>query len=90
MFGCTWKQIAHPCRSCSSIDPEFWSPLIRVLSEYVQIDNWVVQVFGDHAVRVISLPCPFLHATARDSIGQLNGLNAGKGKLRTNKNADHH
>ena len=36
--------------------PEFWSSLIRVLNEYVQIDNWVVLVFGDHAVRVISLP----------------------------------
>ena len=32
--------------------PEFWSSLIRVLNEYVQIDNWVVLVFGDHAVRV--------------------------------------
>lgn len=36
--------------------PEFWSSLIRVLNEYVQIDNWVVLVFSDHAVRVISLP----------------------------------
>ncbi|AMS21178.1 helix-turn-helix transcriptional regulator [Pseudomonas synxantha] len=36
--------------------PEFWSSLIRVLNEYVQIDNWVVLVFGDHSVRVISLP----------------------------------
>ncbi|CAN2967645.1 hypothetical protein METHPM2_1250009 [Pseudomonas sp. PM2] len=34
--------------------PEFWSSLIRVLNEYVQIDNWVVLVFGDHAVRVIA------------------------------------
>ncbi len=36
--------------------PEFWSSLIRVLNEYVQIDNWVVLVFGDQDVRVISLP----------------------------------
>lgn len=36
--------------------PEFWSSLIRVLNEYVQIDNWVVLVFSHDAVRVISLP----------------------------------
>ncbi|WP_248750524.1 LuxR C-terminal-related transcriptional regulator [Pseudomonas sp. MWU15-20650] len=36
--------------------PEFWSSLVRVLNEYVQIDNWVVLVFSDRQVRVISLP----------------------------------
>ena len=36
--------------------PEFWSSLIRVLNEYVKIDNWVVLVFSDQHVQVISLP----------------------------------
>lgn len=25
--------------------PAFWSSLVRVLNEYVQIDNWVVLIF---------------------------------------------
>lgn len=36
--------------------PAFWSSLIRVLNEYVQIDNWVVLVFGHQQVEVVSLP----------------------------------
>lgn len=36
--------------------PAFWSSLIRVLNEYVQIDNWVVVVFSDQQVQVICLP----------------------------------
>ena len=35
--------------------PAFWSSLVRVLKEYVQIDNWVVLIFSDQQVRVISL-----------------------------------
>ena len=34
--------------------PAFWSSLVRVLNEYVQIDNWVVLVFSDQQVNVIS------------------------------------
>ncbi|WP_448652207.1 response regulator transcription factor [Pseudomonas fluorescens] len=33
--------------------PAFWSSLVRVLREYVQIDNWVVLVFSDHQVNVV-------------------------------------
>ncbi|MGB3122414.1 MAG: LuxR C-terminal-related transcriptional regulator [Pseudomonas sp.] len=33
--------------------PAFWSSLVRVLKEYVQIDNWVVLVFSDQQVNVI-------------------------------------
>lgn len=36
--------------------PAFWSSLVRVLKEYVQIDNWVVLVFSDQHVTVISVP----------------------------------
>ncbi|WP_260958699.1 helix-turn-helix transcriptional regulator [Pseudomonas citri] len=36
--------------------PEFWSSLIRVLNEYVQIDNWVVLIFCNSQVQVVSLP----------------------------------
>ncbi|MGC5698571.1 response regulator transcription factor [Pseudomonas sp. NFXW11] len=36
--------------------PEFWSSLIRTLNEYVQIDNWVVLVFSNRHVQVVSLP----------------------------------
>lgn len=36
--------------------PAFWSSLVRVLNEYVPIDNWVVLVFGDQHVQVISVP----------------------------------
>ncbi|QVM89738.1 response regulator transcription factor [Pseudomonas entomophila] len=36
--------------------PEFWSSLVRVLNEYVQIDNWVVLIFGSQHVEVVSLP----------------------------------
>jgi hypothetical protein len=35
--------------------PAFWSSLVRVLKEYVQIDNWVVLIFSDHQVRVVSV-----------------------------------
>ncbi|MEG2042566.1 MAG: hypothetical protein RR068_15845, partial [Hafnia sp.] len=36
--------------------PEFWSSLIRMLNEYVQIDNWVVMIFSSQQVQVVSLP----------------------------------
>ncbi|KNH21043.1 LuxR family transcriptional regulator [Pseudomonas syringae] len=36
--------------------PEFWSSLIRTLNEYVQIDNWVVLIFSNQQVQVVSLP----------------------------------
>ncbi|MBD9564425.1 helix-turn-helix transcriptional regulator [Pseudomonas sp. PDM09] len=36
--------------------PEFWSSLIRTLNEYVQIDNWVVLIFSNQQVKVVSLP----------------------------------
>ncbi|MGF6490575.1 helix-turn-helix domain-containing protein [Pseudomonas frederiksbergensis] len=36
--------------------PEFWSSLIRTLNEYVQIDNWVVLIFRNQQVQVVSLP----------------------------------
>jgi DNA-binding CsgD family transcriptional regulator len=36
--------------------PEFWSSLIRMLNEYVQIDNWVVLIFSNQQVQVVSLP----------------------------------
>ncbi|RON17358.1 response regulator transcription factor [Pseudomonas frederiksbergensis] len=36
--------------------PEFWSSLIRILNEYVQIDNWVVLIFSNTQVQVVSLP----------------------------------
>ena len=36
--------------------PEFWSSLVRILNEYVQIDNWVVLIFSNQQVRVVSLP----------------------------------
>jgi len=36
--------------------PEFWSSLIRILNEYVQIDNWVVLIFSSQQVQVVSLP----------------------------------
>ncbi len=36
--------------------PEFWSSLVRVLNEYVQIDNWVVLIFSNQQVQVVSLP----------------------------------
>lgn len=35
--------------------PAFWSSLVRVLNEYVQIDNWVVLVFSDQQVNVVSV-----------------------------------
>ena len=35
--------------------PAFWSSLVRVLKEYVPIDNWVVLVFSDQHVQVISM-----------------------------------
>ncbi|NWA85657.1 response regulator transcription factor [Pseudomonas sp. D2002] len=33
--------------------PAFWSSLVRVLREYVQIDNWVVLVFSNEQVNVV-------------------------------------
>ncbi|MCF1486401.1 response regulator transcription factor [Pseudomonas mosselii] len=36
--------------------PAFWSSLVRVLNEYVQIDNWVVLIFANQQVEVVSLP----------------------------------
>ena len=33
--------------------PAFWSSLVRVVNEYVQIDNWVVLVFSDQHVNVL-------------------------------------
>jgi hypothetical protein len=36
--------------------PEFWSSLVRILNEYVQIDNWVVLIFSNQQVQVVSLP----------------------------------
>ncbi|MCP2073245.1 UNVERIFIED_ORG: DNA-binding CsgD family transcriptional regulator [Pseudomonas lini] len=36
--------------------PEFWSSLVRTLNEYVQIDNWVVLIFSNQQVQVVSLP----------------------------------
>ncbi|MDH1629870.1 helix-turn-helix transcriptional regulator [Pseudomonas mosselii] len=36
--------------------PAFWSSLVRVLNEYVQIDNWVVLIFTNQQVEVVSLP----------------------------------
>ena len=36
--------------------PEFWSSLVRLLNEYVQIDNWVVLIFSHEQVQVVSLP----------------------------------
>lgn len=36
--------------------PEFWSSLVRLLNEYVQIDNWVVLIFSNQKVQVVSLP----------------------------------
>jgi DNA-binding CsgD family transcriptional regulator len=36
--------------------PEFWSSLIRTLNEYVKIDNWVVLIFSNQQVKVVSLP----------------------------------
>ncbi|WP_032835114.1 helix-turn-helix transcriptional regulator [Pseudomonas sp. GM50] len=36
--------------------PEFWSSLIRTLNEYVKIDNWVVLIFSNQQVTVVSLP----------------------------------
>ncbi|WP_025131867.1 LuxR C-terminal-related transcriptional regulator [Pseudomonas sp. PH1b] len=36
--------------------PEFWSSLVRTLNEYVQIDNWVVLIFSNQHVQVVSLP----------------------------------
>lgn len=36
--------------------PDFWSSLVRTLNEYVQIDNWVVLVFSNEHVQVVSLP----------------------------------
>ncbi|QBF26279.1 response regulator transcription factor [Pseudomonas tructae] len=36
--------------------PEFWSSLVRVLNEYVHIDNWVVLIFSNQHVDVVSLP----------------------------------
>lgn len=35
--------------------PAFWSSLVRVLNEYVQIDNWVVLVFSNQQVNVVSV-----------------------------------
>lgn len=35
--------------------PAFWSSLVRVLNEYVQIDNWVVLVFSHQQVNVVSV-----------------------------------
>ncbi|MGE8453528.1 MAG: response regulator transcription factor [Pseudomonadales bacterium] len=36
--------------------PDFWSSLVRTLNEYVQIDNWVVLIFSNQQVQVVSLP----------------------------------
>ncbi|WP_434728614.1 response regulator transcription factor [Pseudomonas soli] len=36
--------------------PAFWSSLVRVLNEYVQIDNWVVLIFSQQQVDVVALP----------------------------------
>lgn len=36
--------------------PDFWSSLVRVLNEYVQVDNWVVLIFASQQVEVVSLP----------------------------------
>jgi DNA-binding CsgD family transcriptional regulator len=36
--------------------PEFWDFLIRVLSRYADIDNWVVFVFSDTQVQTICYP----------------------------------
>ncbi|QXH34265.1 helix-turn-helix domain-containing protein [Pseudomonas muyukensis] len=36
--------------------PAFWSSLVRVLNEYVQIDNWVVLIFSHQQVEVVSFP----------------------------------
>ncbi|WP_145130661.1 MULTISPECIES: LuxR C-terminal-related transcriptional regulator [unclassified Pseudomonas] len=36
--------------------PEFWSSLVRLLNEYVQVDNWVVLIFSNQQVQVVSLP----------------------------------
>lgn len=36
--------------------PEFWSSLVRLLNEYVQVDNWVVLIFSHQQVQVVSLP----------------------------------
>ncbi|SCX65450.1 regulatory protein, luxR family [Pseudomonas sp. NFACC32-1] len=36
--------------------PEFWSSLVRLLNEHVQVDNWVVLIFSNQQVQVVSLP----------------------------------
>ncbi|WP_191485764.1 response regulator transcription factor [Pseudomonas sp. FEN] len=36
--------------------PEFWSSLIRLLNEYVKIDNWVVLIFNNQQVKIVSFP----------------------------------
>ncbi|WP_409299535.1 LuxR C-terminal-related transcriptional regulator [Pseudomonas sp. KCJK8993] len=36
--------------------PDFWSSLVRTLNEHVPIDNWVVLIFSDKHVQVVSLP----------------------------------
>ncbi|WP_440057853.1 response regulator transcription factor [Pseudomonas fragariae (ex Marin et al. 2024)] len=36
--------------------PEFWDSLVRVISEYIPVDNWVVLMFDSTGVSIVCFP----------------------------------
>jgi DNA-binding CsgD family transcriptional regulator len=57
------------------VTPNFWGALVRLLNEYVKVDNWVALIFSDTGIEVVSF-IEWTDETERDGLlnNYVNGL----------------